>query len=70
MSLHESTMYHHPSTHDIHHWLPYDDDSMSVPFTLFSLLGNHDHDVQAPSPQLPRLSLPEVNEDVDMNFSS
>ena len=68
MSLHKPTMHHRPHTHDMDHWLLYDDDSMSAPF---SLLGNHDRDIRAPSsPQLPHLSLPEVNKEIDMSFSS
>ena len=72
LGIHEPTTHHRPHTHDIHHWLPYDDDDDSVSaFTPFSLLGDHDRNVQAPcSPRLPRLSLPEVDEDVDMSFSS
>ncbi|KAL4075241.1 hypothetical protein V8B97DRAFT_1555767 [Scleroderma yunnanense] len=62
----------HCHTHDIHRWSSYDyDDPLSTPFTSSSLLGDHDRDVQAPcSPRLPRLSLPEVDEDVDMSISS
>ena len=72
LSIHEQTTHNRPRTYDVHHWSSYDyDDAMSPPFTPFSLLGDHDRDLEAPcSPRLPRLSLPEVDEDVDMSVSS
>lgn len=72
LSIHEQTTHHRPQTYDVHHWSSYDyHDVMPPPFTPFSLLGDRDRDLEAPcSPRLPRLSLPEVDEDVDMSISS